>query len=82
MNNLEKYNRAFIENFMVDAKDLPALKYQDIATWDSVGHMALMTSLEEAFEIEIDIDDIIEFSSYEAGRAILGKYNIVIESVV
>lgn len=80
MSNREKYNRAFTETLMVEAKDLPALKYQDTATWDSVGHMALMTALEEAFGIEMDIDDIIEFSSYEAGQAILAKYNVEIES--
>lgn len=82
MSNIEKYNQAFIETFMVEEKDLPALKYQDVATWDSVGHMALMTALEESFTIELDIDDIIEFSSYEAGKSILAKYNVAIESAV
>lgn len=79
MNNREKYDAAFIETLVVEAKDLPALKYQDIPTWDSVGHMALMAALEEAFDIELDTDDIIEFSSYEAGQAILAKYHVDIE---
>ncbi|MBN3002814.1 acyl carrier protein [Chromobacterium alkanivorans] len=79
MSHLEKYDQAFMETFMVEQKDLAALKYQDIAAWDSVGHMALMAALEDAFDIEMDIDDIIEFSSYAAGQAILAKYNVVIE---
>ena len=29
--------------------------------------------------IEMDIDDIIDFSSFEKGMEILGKYNIVID---
>lgn len=81
MSNREKYNLAFTETFMVEAKDLLDLKYQDIGGWDSVGHMVLMTALEEAFGIEMDIDDIIGFSSYEVGQSILAKYNVEIESL-
>ena len=79
MSNLKKYNSAFTESFMIETKDLPSLKYQDIATWDSVGHMALMAGIEEVFGIELNIDDIIEFSSYEVGKEILAKYNVTIE---
>jgi acyl carrier protein len=79
MSNREKYVAAFTSTFMVDESVLPDLKYQDIAAWDSVGHMALMTALEETFNIEMDIDDIIEFSSFEYGRTILAKYSINME---
>ncbi|MDX8389670.1 MAG: acyl carrier protein [Mariprofundaceae bacterium] len=81
MGNQKKYNAVFTETFMVEDKDLPALKYQGIPTWDSLGHMALIAALEETFGIELDIDDIIEFSSYNAGQAILAKYGVVIENV-
>ncbi len=76
MSNLEKYIEAFTSTFLVEKAALVGLKYQDIAAWDSVGHMALMAALEEAFGIEMDIDDIIEFSSFEVGQTILSKYNI------
>jgi acyl carrier protein len=79
MSNREKYVTAFTSTFMVDESVLPDLKYQDIDAWDSVGHMALMTALEETFSIEMDIDDIIEFSSFEYGRTVLAKYNINME---
>ena len=79
MSNREKYVAAFTSTFMVDESVLPDLKYQDIAAWDSVGHMALMTALEEMFNIEIDSDDIIEFSSFVYGRMILAKYSINME---
>lgn len=79
MSNREKYVAAFTSTFMVDESVLPDLKYQDIAAWDSVGHMALMTALEETFNIEMDIDDIIDFSSFEYGRTILAKYSINME---
>jgi len=79
MSNRDKYIAAFKETFMVEEADLPDLKYQSISAWDSVGHMALMVALEEAFGVELDVDDIIEFSTFEIGQQILTKYNVVME---
>jgi acyl carrier protein len=73
MNNLEKYNNAFIETFEIGEDQLAGLKYQDIPAWDSVGHMSLVAALEDAFDIMMDTDDIIDFSSYEKGKEILAK---------
>ena len=73
MSNLEKYNAAFVEAFEIREDQLAGLKYQDITAWDSVGHMTLIASLEEAFDIMMDTDDIIDFNSYEKGKEILSK---------
>ena len=73
MSNIEKYNNAFIESFEITAEQLPGLKYQDITAWDSVGHMTLIAALEDAFDIMMDTDDIIDLSSYEKGMEILAK---------
>lgn len=79
MDNKFKYNQAFINSFGVDADMLtPELAYQSIDEWDSVGHMALIGELEEQFNITMDIDDIIEFSSYGEGVNILKKYDVLI----
>lgn len=78
MTNLEKYNKAFMETFEIDESQLPGLEYQGIATWDSVGHMALIAALEGAFDIMMDTDDIIDLSSYEKGKEILKKYDVEI----
>tara|TARA_B110000003_G_scaffold87373_1_gene89508 strand:+ start:1549 stop:1791 length:243 start_codon:yes stop_codon:yes gene_type:complete len=78
MENLEKYKNVFIESFQIKKNQLEGLKYQDVEEWDSVGHMGLMSDLEEVFDIEMDIDDIIDFSSFEKGMEILAKYNIKI----
>ncbi|MBU3843463.1 MAG: acyl carrier protein [Candidatus Anaerobiospirillum pullicola] len=74
--NLTKYNDAFCRTFLVTAEQLPDLQYQGIEAWDSVGHMTLMGVLEEAFDIMLDPDDVIGFSSYAKGMEILGKYGI------
>lgn len=76
MNNLERYNKAFIETFDVTEPELAKLTYQSVALWDSIGHMALITELEEAFNIMIETDDIIDFNSYKKGFEILKKYGI------
>ena len=78
MSNLEKYNEIFCENLQVVAEQLPELKYQGVELWDSVGHMTLMAALEDAFDIMLDTDDIIDFSSYEKGKEILKKYDVEI----
>jgi acyl carrier protein len=38
--------------------------------------MSLITALENAFEILIEMDDVIDFESFEKGREILRKYNL------
>ena len=35
----------------------------DIAAWDSVGHIGLMTALETTYSIEFDIEDMLEIES-------------------
>ena len=52
------------------------IKYNDIPEWDSIGHMPLMSELEEGFKISIETDDIIDFSSFKKGIQILKKYKI------
>ena len=77
MTNLEKYTNAFTESFNVSAEEAAKLKYQDIPAWDSVGHMGLVAAVEGAFDIMMEADDIIDFSSFEKGKEILSaKYSI------
>lgn len=79
MTNMEKYQKVFMETFGIKADKLAGLQYQDISEWDSVGHMTLISTLEDEFGIMMDTDDIIDFSSYEKGIEILKKYSIVFD---
>ena len=76
MSNQDKYNKVFIEAFSIEDEALDKLEYNSITEWDSVGHMGLIAGLEEAFDIMLEMDDIIEFSSYAQGIEILAKYEI------
>lgn len=76
MTTIEKYNQAFVETLELTEDKLPTLKYHDVEAWDSVGHMTLMAALEDAFDIMMETDDIVDFSSYEKGKEILKKYGV------
>ena len=76
MADISKYNKAFMEALDVKEDQLADLKYQDVPTWDSVGHMGLISELEDAFDIKFETDDIVDFNSYAKGIELLKKYGI------
>ena len=77
MNNKQKYDQAFIESFSIDESKLgDNLEYNTIPEWDSVGHMGLIAELEEVFDIMMETDDIIDFSSYKKGFELIAKYEV------
>ena len=76
MASISDYTACFCDVFDVQPDVAPTLKYQSIDAWDSVGHMSLMSQLEDTFEILLDMDDIIDFSSYEKGIELLQKYSV------
>ena len=79
MSNAEKYKKAFVEGLSINLKNLKDnLKYNDIPEWDSIGHMTLISNLEDVFSINIETDDIVDFSSYKKGIEILKKYKVEI----
>ncbi|EOL9011167.1 acyl carrier protein [Cronobacter malonaticus] len=78
MTNLAKYNTIFMETFEVSEEVLADYKYQDTPSWDSVGHMTMIAALEETFDIMMDTEDIIDFSSWQKGKEILQKYDVEI----
>jgi acyl carrier protein len=73
---LDKYNNTFIELFSISRDDLRGLTYQGIAAWDSIGHMQLISKIEDEFDIMFETNEIIDFSSYAKGIEILKKYNV------
>lgn len=77
MNNLQKFNDAFIASFGVEEAQLSNLSKCNSDNWDSVGHMTLITYLEDNLDIVIEPEDIMDFTSYQEAKTILNtKYNI------
>lgn len=50
------------------------LKYAENPEWDSVAHMTLIAAIEEAFDIMIDAEDVIDMSSFGKAKQIVAKY--------
>ncbi len=79
MTNKEKYDKVFMDCFSVTPDKLNQdFVYQCVPAWDSVGHMGMIAALEEAFNIMMETEDIIEFSSYTVGIEKLKKYKVEI----
>ena len=77
MSNKQKYQDIFIKSLSMDSNKFNEnLKYNEIAEWDSIGHMTLMSGLEEGFNINMETDDIVDFSSFKKGIEILKKYKV------
>ena len=76
MNNLEKYVQAFVAALEVTPEEAPSLVYGESAAWDSVGHMTVVANLEDGFDIMMEMDDIVDLSSFEKGKEILRKYGV------
>lgn len=79
MTNLEKLNGIFCEVFSVDADALTnQFDNKSVDGWDSVRQLNLTSAVEDAFDIMLDPEDILEFTSYENAKTILAKYEIVL----
>lgn len=76
MNELEeKIMSVFQEILSIsDNENMNEIIYNEYPGWDSVGHMALIAGLEEAFDCMMDMDDILDLSSFEKSIKIMSKY--------
>ena len=79
MENIEKYNNAFVQVFGVKVENLNDSYGKDtVEEWDSVHQLSLVAQLEEAFDIMFDPEDIMELTSYANGKEILAKYDVAL----
>jgi acyl carrier protein len=75
--NEQKLRKAFATALDLDealVKD--DLAYGVSVGWDSIAHMSLVQSLDDAFAIMLDTDDVLDMSSFTKAREILQKYGI------
>ena len=53
--------------------DVTALEQQDLEAWDSLAHVLLCTALESEFDLQIDLDDAVELTSFTAALEYLER---------
>jgi acyl carrier protein len=69
---MRKYQEAFASALNIDIADVnEKLAYGTIPSWDSIGQMILVSSIEDAFNIEFNPTDILAFDSYQKGIELL-----------
>jgi len=77
MSTKKKYQEVFAKSLSIESSKFNEdLKYNDIPEWDSIGHMSLISALEEEYKISLETDDIVDFSSFKKGIELLKKYKV------
>lgn len=60
--------------FGLDAAQIPATaSSQNVADWDSLGHIGLVVALEQRFAVVIDAQHIASMQSFARIREVLGE---------
>jgi len=71
----EKLQKIFATSLNLKQEEIvDDLCYAAIPEWDSVAHMSLIASIEEAFDIMIDAEDVIGMNSFANAQLIVSKY--------
>lgn len=77
MSTLEKYNSVFAKAFNVEVAVLnDDFNSTSVDKWDSITQLALVTAMEDEFDIMMDTEDILGFNSYVTGKDIVSKYGV------
>lgn len=77
MGALEKYKQVFCDSFGVGEEVLNEnFTFHDVPEWDSVAHLALVSNLEDAFDVMFDSNDILHYGSFLNGIEILKRYGV------
>lgn len=81
MSNEARLKIAFAEGLGVEESqvDWESLEYRGIQEWDSVAHMQVVAEIEDAFDIMMEIDDVVAMSSFVLTKDILGKYDVAFD---
>ncbi|AXH98448.1 acyl carrier protein [Sporosarcina sp. PTS2304] len=78
--NTKKLKQVFAESLNIDPSIVvDDLTFNSIPEWDSIAHMALVTEIDDVFDIMLDTDDVLDMSSFAKAKEILSKYDISFE---
>jgi acyl carrier protein len=76
MTNEEKLINAFCESLMMSKDQVNNDLIYGVENWDSIAHMALVATIEEAFDIMISTEDVINLSGFAKSKEILETYGV------
>jgi len=74
---MQNVNEVISKTFGISPNEITdELEYQSIPEWDSVSHLVLVTELEAAYGITIDMEDVLTMGSVAQIKELLKKYNV------
>ena len=76
MSNIEKLKEAFVEGLEIPVEEVEAATMESVDKWDSIGQMSLVAIIEDAFGIEFEPDEVMQFTSFAVCVDILKNHNI------
>ena len=75
INNSDKIQGIFIEVLKLQIEEYTeTLSYLDYDPWDSVTHMKIVAKIEQAFDIEFEMRDIIAMETVAKVKEIVAKH--------
>lgn len=64
MSTLERVEKIFQEAYGYETENFtPELTPDDVPKWDSIGHMNMVSLLEGEFNVQFELDDIMEMAT-------------------
>jgi acyl carrier protein len=83
MSNDDELKAVFVEVLAIDPRDYNDNLCQDnVGTWDSMAMVSLITEIEAAFELELDLLEFSRFISVASIKAVLAEHGVTFEAVV
>ncbi|MBB5180245.1 acyl carrier protein [Planomicrobium koreense] len=77
MKNIEKYRNAFMDALELEEDEaVENLALGETSEWDSLGHMILISTIEDAFDVSIESEEMTEFDSYRSGMELLKRLGV------
>lgn len=75
MKDNEKLYRIISEVFSLPVDQITDdLAYNSFTSWDSLKHLQMVSMIEEEFDIELEMEDIIDMSTIAKVKEITGRY--------
>ena len=71
---MDKVKAIFCETLGVSESEVnDDTAYNSFEPWDSLKHLRIVANLEEEFEVDIDMDDVIDMSTFKKVKEIMKK---------
>ena len=74
---IDTLKKAFADGLGIGMEtDFENLKYRGIPQWDSIAHLQLVMEIENAFDVMLPTEDVIDLSSFQKAQEILQKHGV------